>query len=295
MPPDFPALRKGSDFVRRLKKLKDLKEVKMLSAIQTGLFKRPVLSLGVLALVCAPALFANNQHATPPARQAARSSSPPPRAPQNRPNQNANPYRPAPANQAPSNAGRPGYPQNGTGNGYPGTVRPAYPGQPYGAPTAPLGAQVRPYYNQNAAPPGHLGDWLNQHRGQPVQEQERMLRNDPNFTRLPSGDQQRLMQQLHRVNQMPEDERQRRLGRAEMLEHLSPRDRMLVNDSFRRMSTLPPDRRSALTNAFRDLRAVPVEQRPMVLNSSRYQNQFSPDERGMLSDMLRVEPYEPAR
>jgi hypothetical protein len=50
-----------------------------------------------------------------------------------------------------------------------------------------------------------------------------------------------------------------------------------------------------ISNAFRDLRAVPPEQRPMVLNSSRYQSQFSPDERGMLGDMLRVEPYEPAR
>jgi hypothetical protein len=31
----------------------------------------------------------------------------------------------------------------------------------------------------------------------------------------------------------------------------------------------------------------------MVLNSNRYQNQFSPEERGILSDMLRVEPFEP--
>jgi hypothetical protein len=31
----------------------------------------------------------------------------------------------------------------------------------------------------------------------------------------------------------------------------------------------------------------------MVLNSSRYQSQFSPQERGILSDVLRIEPYEP--
>jgi hypothetical protein len=48
-----------------------------------------------------------------------------------------------------------------------------------------------------------------------------------------------------------------------------------------------------MRNAFRDLRSVPPDQRPMVLNSNRYQNMFSPDERGILSDMLRVEPYEP--
>jgi hypothetical protein len=33
----------------------------------------------------------------------------------------------------------------------------------------------------------------------------------------------------------------------------------------------------------------------MVLNSSRYQNAFSPEERGILSNMLRVEPYQPPR
>jgi hypothetical protein len=253
----------------------------MKSAIQTGLFKRSVLLPAVLALFCAPSLFARGDHAAKPARPAARPSAP---APQSRPNQNANPYRPVPVNP---NAGRPAYPQNG--NGYPNMAR---PGQPYGAP---IGAQARPYYNQNSAPPGHLGDWLNQHRGQPVEQQERTLRNDPNFNRLPAGEQQRLLNQLHRVNQLPEDERQRRLGRAEMLEHLSPQQRMQVNESFRRMSMLPPERRAAISNAFRDLRAVPPEQRPMVLNSSRYQSQFSPDERGMLSDMLRVEPYEPAR
>jgi hypothetical protein len=32
-----------------------------------------------------------------------------------------------------------------------------------------------------------------------------------------------------------------------------------------------------------------------VLNSSRYQGVFSPEERGILTDMLRVEPFEAAR
>ena len=223
----------------------------MTSAIQTRFIKRRALLLAVLALVCAPTLFARSEHQSPPSRQAARPSAPAPRAPQSRPSQGPNQYRPAPGNQAPSYQGRPAYPQNGNGYGYPNMAR---PGQPYGAP---LGAQGRPYYNPNSAPPGHLGDWLNQHRGQPVEQQERTLRSDPNFNRLPAGDQQRLLQQLHRVNQMPEDERQRRLGRAEMLEHLSPQQRMQVNDSFRRMAVLPPERRAMITNAFRDLRAVP--------------------------------------
>ena len=279
---------KGPYFVRNLKKLKVERKFKeMQSATQTSLFNRRVLLSAVLALVCAPSLFARGDHAAKPVHQAAHSSAP---APQNHPNQGGNPYRPGPANQTPSNQGRPAYAPNG--NGYPNAAR---PGQPYGAPATPLGAQFRPYYNSNTAPPGHLGDWLNQHRGQPVEQQERMLRSDPNFNRLPAGDQQRLLQQLHRVNQLPDDQRDRRLARAEMIEHLSPQQRMQVSDSFRRLGMLSPDRRSMISNAFRDLRAVPPDQRAIVLNSSRYQSQFSPDERGMLNDMLRVEPYEPTR
>ena len=102
------------------------------------------------------------------------------------------------------------------------------------------------------APSGHLGDWLNQHRNLPVQEQERMLRGDPSFRRLNPADQQRLMQQLHQVNQMPEEQRQRRLARAEIIEHLPPQERMRINLSARRWADLPPERQAMMKSAFQD-------------------------------------------
>jgi len=40
---------------------------------------------------------------------------------------------------------------------------------------------------------------------------------------------------------------------------------------------------------------VPLDQRSTVLNSARYQSQFTPDEREILSNLLRAEPYEPPR
>jgi Protein of unknown function (DUF3106) len=110
---------------------------------------------------------------------------------------------------------------------------------------------------------------------------------------LPSGEQQRLIQQLHNVNGMDEAERQRRLARNEMLERLSPQDRMRVNQSAQAWRALPVDRQAMMRNAFHDLRSVPPDQRATVLNSARYQNQFNPQERGILSDVLRAEPYTP--
>jgi len=183
-------------------------------------------------------------------------------------------YRPSPQN-AP--AIRPAMPGAGyQGQGY---ARPAYPGSAAGS----------------YAPPGHLGAWLNDHRGVPAQDQERMLRNDPSFNRLPAPEQQRLTQRLQQVDKMPEAQRERWLARNENLERLSPQQRDQVRNSAQRWRALPADRQTAMKSAFRDLRNVPPDQRETVLNSARYQNAFSPDERGILSNMLSVEPYQPPR
>jgi hypothetical protein len=122
-----------------------------------------------------------------------------------------------------------------------------------------------------------------------------MLRSDPTFNRLTPIDQQRVVRQLHQVNQMPDEQRERRLARAETLERMSPQERMQVSNSARRWAAQPQDRQALMKTAFRDLRAVPLDQRQTVLNSDRYKGVFSPEERGILSDMLRAEPYQPQR
>ena len=151
--------------------------------------------------------------------------------------------------QRPQNTMRdnPGYrqpqmnPQAGGRAVYPNNV--PYRSQVYPRAGSPAYAQpgyaARPNNLQpNYAPPGHLGAWLNEHHDATVQDQERMLRSDPSFTRLPQGDQQRLVQQLHQVDQMPKQQRERRLARAEALERLSPQDRAQVNNSARRWTSL---------------------------------------------------------
>jgi hypothetical protein len=186
--------------------------------------------------------------------------------------------QPPPAYRVPGSA--PGYPNANYGNQ---ATRPAFPAGGAGRP-----ANAYP----GAAPPGHLGDWLNKHSNLPPQDQERLLRNDPSFNRLPATQQQRLVQQLHQLNQMPAQQRDRRLARAEAIEHMSPEDRMSLNRSNQAFAGLAPDRQAMVKRAFQDLRSVPLDQRQTVLNSARYQGQFSPEERDILSNFLRVEPYE---
>ncbi|HET7103887.1 MAG TPA: DUF3106 domain-containing protein [Terracidiphilus sp.] len=184
---------------------------------------------------------------------------------------------------------RPNYPRpNDPGMAAP---RPAYPVQGAGQGNAAPNRQLYP--TREYAPPGHLGAWLNQNRGVPLQQQEQQLRKNPNFNRLPQADQQRLVRQLHRMDQMPEAQRERRLARSEALERLSPEQRARVDQSARAWRSLPADRQAMMKGAFQDLRHVPPDQRQMVLNSGQYRNRFSPEERGILSNLLRVEPYRP--
>jgi hypothetical protein len=142
-------------------------------------------------------------------------------------------------------------------------------------------------------PPGHLADWLNQHRNLPPAQQEQLLLRDPYFLRLNPTEQRKVLDQLHRIGNMNDDERSLRLARAEAIERLSPQDKMQVNASAQRMLQLPEDRRQMLRKAFRDLRAVPPGDRDMVLSSAYYRTTFSPAERIILHDLLRVEPYVP--
>jgi len=245
-----------------------------------------------IAVLCVPAVWARGQRSNAPAAHSAPAHASAPRSQPAQPNRPANQGRNAQEPQGRPQvyaAPRPpatGYPASGVRPPYPGAAYPgpAFRGQGYSRPAVP-----------GYAPPGHLGDWLNQHRNLPVQEQERILRNDPSFRRLNPADQQRLAQQLHQVNQLSEEQRQRRLARAEALEHMSPQDRMAVNLAGRRWAALPAERQALMKTAFRDLRAVPLDQRQTVLNSARYQGVFSPNERGILTDMLRAEPFEPAR
>jgi hypothetical protein len=76
---------------------------------------------------------------------------------------------------------------------------------------------------------------------------------------------------------------------------MTPEQRMSLNASSRRFTQLPPDRQIMVKRAFQDLSAVPEDQRPLVLNSARYQGTFTPEERGILTNLLRAEPYEAPR
>jgi hypothetical protein len=124
-------------------------------------------------------------------------------------------------------------------------------------------------------------------------DQERALQSEPGFDRLPPQTQRQLVNRLRQIDSMPADQRQRTLDRIEALERLSPQMRQQVSASAETLRTLPPGRQRMVKKAFRDLRDDPPEQRESLMASPQFQAQFNPQERGILSNLLSVEPYEP--
>lgn len=153
-----------------------------------------------------------------------------------------------------------------------------------------------PRENNTYRPPSqghHFGQWLNQHRDQPVDQQRRALQSDPHFQQLPPDRKQRFEQRLQNFNTLPPDRQQQVLRRGEVWEHLKPQQRQEFRNFATQYKGLPPERRQAVKNAIQTLRAMPPEARQRELQSGRF-NQFSPQERQMLNDASTL-PLAPAQ
>lgn len=151
--------------------------------------------------------------------------------------------------------------------------------------------------NGHAQPPSrpHLAQWLRQHQNMTLQQQERALRNEPGFDRLPQRHQQRLLNRLQQLNAMPPRQRERTLQRMEALEKLTPQQRRQVHSVMQEVGGLPPQRQRMMRKAFHDLSQLPQEQREAILGSPQFKDQFSDRERQILGTLMSVQPYLPVQ
>lgn len=145
--------------------------------------------------------------------------------------------------------------------------------------------EYRPY--QPPSQGNYSGQWLNQHRAQPLDQQKRALQNDPAFRRLPRETQREYEQRLQHFNSLPPDRQQQVLRRMATWEHLTPQQKQDLRGIGSQFNNLPTDRRRAVRNAIDTLRAMPPEARQRELQSGRF-NQFSPQERDILNGAARL-------
>jgi hypothetical protein len=146
---------------------------------------------------------------------------------------------------------------------------------------------------ERAGQGNHAGQWLRRYRHLPPEQQQRALDDDPQFRSLPPERQQNLRERLQRFSSLPPQQQERILNRMETWEHLTPDQKLQARQLYSQLKDLPPERRKKLRTAIRDLRAMPPEQRQQVIESEPFKNQFSPQERDLLSGATRL-PLAPA-
>lgn len=145
--------------------------------------------------------------------------------------------------------------------------------------------------HQRMQGPGpHRGEWLRKNQGLPPAEQERALRNDPNFRQLPAERQQQLVNRLRDFNSRPPEQRQRMLDRMETFEHLPQDKRQQLRNMYGQMRDLPDDRRFAVRQAARQISGMSPAERERWMNSPNFQRRFSPQEQNLVRGLADMEP-----
>src|SRR5271165_3717729 len=120
---------------------------------------------------------------------------------------------------------------------------PPRPSRPERAESRPQPRNQTPRPYQPPTQGHHAGQWLNQHRNEPLEEQRKALESDPQFRRLPPERQQKFEQGLGRFDSMPPQRQEQVLRRMETWEHLTPQQKQQFRSTNEQFRSLPPDRR----------------------------------------------------
>ena len=139
----------------------------------------------------------------------------------------------------------------------------------------------------------HLPEWMNQHRGLTLEQQQQALEREPGFHELPAPTQQRMRERLSQLSAMSPQERERIVDRTEVMERLSPQQRTEVRGAMQQLGSLPQDQRQMVARSFRELRQLPPNERMAAMNSERYR-WMNEEQRTTLTNLIQVAPMLPA-
>lgn len=165
-------------------------------------------------------------------------------------------------------------------------------------PPPPGGAMVQPGGQRHLVGPDgrrggeHLPEWMEQHRGMTLEQQQEALDREPGFRELPLQTQMQMHQRLAQLNAMTPEMRARTLAHTEAMERLSPAQRSQVRGVMQQLGSLPQDQRRQVIRAFRDLRLMPPEVRMGMVNSPRYA-WLSYQQRTVLINLIVIAPILP--
>ena len=162
----------------------------------------------------------------------------------------------------------------------------------------PTGATVQPGSQPHLVGPNgrrggeHLPEWMEQHRGMTLEQQQAALDREPGFRELPPQTQMQMHQRLAQLNAMTPEMRARTLAHTEAMERLSPAQRSQVRGVMEQLGSLPQDQRRQVIRSFRELRMLPPEQRFAMMNSPRY-GWLNYAQRTVLTNLIFIAPMLP--
>lgn len=137
---------------------------------------------------------------------------------------------------------------------------------------------------------GKGGDWLQAHKDLPLDQQLKLLENDPWFKKLPPQRQAALRERLKKFNSLPPEKREWMAQNLEFLATLTPQQRQQLRDANQQLKGLPPERQVAVHTALRHLRQMPPAERQQVIQSDRFRSTFSDQEQKLISQLAEMSP-----
>jgi Protein of unknown function (DUF3106) len=156
--------------------------------------------------------------------------------------------------------------------------------------------QATPQKSPNAAnragqKGGHkMGDWLQSHKDLPLDQQLKLLENEPGFKKLPADRQAALRERLKKFNSLPPEKRDQALQRMEFLAKLTPLQRQQLRNANEQLKGLSPERQVAVHTALRHLRQMPPAERQQVIQSDHFRSTFSDQEQKLISQLAEMSP-----
>lgn len=127
-----------------------------------------------------------------------------------------------------------------------------------------------------------LGDWLQENRGVPLEEQVKRLERDPYFQKLPPERKEQLLERLKHFNSLPPEKQQRILHRMEMIRRLPPEKQKEIHEIFRQFRALPSDRKRQMRRTLTQMRSMTPEAREEFLKSPVTASYFTEQEMEIL-------------
>jgi hypothetical protein len=139
-----------------------------------------------------------------------------------------------------------------------------------------------------------MGDWLQAHKDLPLDQQVKLLENEPGFKKLSADRQAALLDRLKKFSSLTPAKRDQALQRMEFLAKLSPQQRQQLRDANQQLQGLPAERQVAVHTALRHLRQMPPTQRQQVIQSDRFRSTFSDQEQKLIGQLAEMNPQEGA-